>query len=29
MKLKKVLLAFAAGIAIQAGVYYYLDQFLF
>ena len=29
MKLGKVLLAFAIGIGIQAGVYYYLDTVLF
>ena len=29
MKLKKVCIMFVAGIAIQAGVYFYLDQVLF
>ena len=29
MKLKKVFVVFVAGIAIQAGLYYYLDQVLF
>ena len=29
MKLKKVVLTFAAGLALQAGIYYYLDNVLF
>lgn len=28
MKLKKVVLTFAAGLALQAGIYYYLDNVL-